>query len=130
MPLTIDIQNNTAGQRQGMTTVELNGSLDTATAPDLERALAPVLSTPVKDLVFDLTGLSFITSAGLRVLTSVRKQLAARGGAALFFNPQPQIREVFEIVKALPGIAIFRNDAEMDAYLTTRQMRHLQPKQD
>jgi hypothetical protein len=37
---------------------------------------------------------------------------------------QPQIQEVFEIIKALPGVAIFKDMAEMDAYLAARQRRH------
>jgi hypothetical protein len=36
---------------------------------------------------------------------------------------QPQIEEVFEIIKALPGLGVFRNNAELDAYLAARQLR-------
>jgi anti-anti-sigma factor len=100
------------------------GSLDTATAPELERELAPILASPVTDLVFDLAGLKFISSAGLRVFGNARKSLKERGGQANFVHMQPQIQEVFEIVKALPGVAIFKDMAEMDAYLAARQRRH------
>ena len=34
---------------------------------------------------------------------------------------QPQIQEVFEIIKSLPGVAIFRDLAEFDRYLAVRQ---------
>jgi hypothetical protein len=37
---------------------------------------------------------------------------------------QPQIQEVFEIIKALPGVAIFKDMAEMDRYLAARQRSH------
>jgi len=102
-------------------TVTLVGSLDTATAPDLEKTLAPVLVGKVKDIVFDLKSLKFISSAGLRVFSMVRKTLKERGGQASFVNMQPQIKEVFEIIKALPGVAIFGSVAEFDAYLAKRQ---------
>jgi hypothetical protein len=36
---------------------------------------------------------------------------------------QPQIEEVFEIIKALPGLGVFRNHAELDEYLAARQLR-------
>ena len=75
MPLEIQIQKNVGGQNAGAATVTLTGSLDTATAPELERQLAPVLTGSVNDLVFDLAQLKFISSAGLRVFSTVRKRL-------------------------------------------------------
>ena len=125
MPLEIQIQKNLAGQDAGTVTVKLIGSLDTATAPDLEKQLAPVLSGQVKDVVFDLAQLKFISSAGLRVFSATRKTLKERNGQTSFVNMQPQIQEVFEIIKALPGIAVFEDVAELDRYLTARQHSHL-----
>jgi anti-anti-sigma factor len=126
MPLEIQIQKDVAGQKAGAVTVKLTGSLDTATAPELERELAPVLSPQagVKDLVFDLAALKFISSAGLRVFSNARKQLKERGGQASFVHMQPQIQEVFEIMKSLPGVAVFKDVAELDHYLATRQRSH------
>jgi anti-anti-sigma factor len=124
MPLEIQIKKSLDAANSGTVTVELAGSLDTATAPELERQLAPVLETQVTDLVFDLAGLSFISSAGLRVFANSRKRLKERSGQAAFVNMQPQIQEVFEIIKALPGVAIFKSFAEMDEYLAARQARH------
>jgi len=124
MPLEIQIQKSIAGQDAGAVTVKLSGSLDTATAPELEKQLAPVLGGGVKDLVFDLAGLKFISSAGLRVFSSVRKTLKERGGQVSFVHMQPQIQEVFEIMKSLPGVAVFKDVAELDRYLAVRQRSH------
>ncbi len=124
MPLEIQIQKSITGQDTGAVTVKLIGSLDTATAPELERQLAPVLAGSAKDIVFDLAQLKFISSAGLRVFATVRKQLKERGGHASFVHLQPQIQEVFDIIKALPGIAIFKDLAELDRYLAARQRSH------
>lgn len=126
MPLEIQIQQNIGGSKAGAVTVKLTGSLDTATAPDLERQLSPVLAGPAKDLVFDLGQLKFISSAGLRVFSMARKQLKERGGQASFINMQPQIQEVFEIIKSLPGVAVFTDVAELDRYLAARQRSHEQ----
>jgi anti-anti-sigma factor len=126
MPLDIHIQKDISGQDVGTVTVRLTGSLDTATAPELERQLQPILATSVKDIVFDLLSLKFISSAGLRVFSSARKTLKERGGQASFVNMQPQIKEVFEIMKALPGVAVFQNVAELDNYLAVRQRKHFE----
>jgi anti-sigma B factor antagonist len=127
MPLEIQIQKSITGQDTGAVTVKLTGSLDTATAPELEKQLAPVLGGQVKDIAFDLAQLKFISSAGLRVFSSTRKTLKERGGQASFVNMQPQIQEVFEIMKSLPGVAVFKDMAELDHYLAVRQRAHLNP---
>jgi anti-anti-sigma factor len=121
MPLDIQIQRSIAGANAGAVIVKLIGSLDTATAPQLERDLAPVLSSGVTDLVFDLAQLKFISSAGLRIFGAARNPIKARGGNVSFINLQPQIQEVFDIIKALPGVSVFESVEEMDRYLTARQ---------
>ena len=123
MPLEIKILQSLGGQHAGAITVQLTGSLDTATAPELERQLAPVLGGKVKDLVFDLAHLKFISSAGLRVFSAARKTLKERGGQTSFVNMQPQIQKVFEIMKALPGVAVFQSTAELDHYLDVQQRK-------
>ncbi len=124
MPLEIQIQKSVGAQNSGAVTLKLIGSLDTVTAPELERQLPPLIAGSVKDVVFDLAQLKFISSAGLRVFSSTRKTLKERGGQASFVNMQPQIQEVFEIIQSLPGVAVFRNTAELDSYLAARQRSH------
>jgi anti-sigma B factor antagonist len=121
MALDIQIFKNVAARNVNAITVKLGGSLDTATAPELERQLSPQLAGTVNDVVFDLADLKFISSAGLRIFGSTRKIAKSRGGQASFINMQPQIQEVFEIMKSLPGIAVFENLAELDKYLAARQ---------
>ena len=124
MPLEILTLKTVGDKNPSAVTVKLTGSLDTATAPELERQLAPVLAGQIKHLVFDLAQLKFISSAGLRVFQMVRKQLKERGGQASFVHMQPQIQEVFEIIKSLPGLAIYKDVAELDRYLAARQRAH------
>ena len=126
MPLDIRIQKDISDQGAGIITVKLKGSLDTATAPELAEQLAPILARSMKDIVFDLAELTFISSAGLRVFASTRKMLKERGGQTSFVNMQPQIQEVFEIMKSLPGVAVFKDMEELDRYLAARQRSHLQ----
>src|ERR1035437_1996594 len=128
MPLEIQIQQNIVGKRTGAVTVKLTGSLDTATAPELERRLSLVLAGPVKDLVFDLAQLKFILSDGLRVLMVARKQLKQRGGQIAFVNLQPQIKEVFDLFRSLPREVIFESQAALDAYLAARQRSYEESK--
>jgi anti-sigma B factor antagonist len=127
MALEIFIFHDDKTKAGGATTIKLSGSLDTATAPELERSLAPVLASQIRDVVFDLAYLQFISSAGLRVFANVRKKVKSRGGQASFIRMQPQILEVFAIIQSLPGIAVFKGEEEFDQYLAARQHAHHQP---
>lgn len=126
MPLDINIKRQVDDKGYSVVTVELGGSLDTATAPQLETELSATLNDQVKDLIFDLANLTFISSAGLRVFAATRKYLKQREEQVSFVNLQPQIREVFEIVKALPGVSVFGSIGEFDSYLVARQQKILE----
>jgi anti-sigma B factor antagonist len=123
MPLDIKIKRSADAHQNTTLTVELRGSLDTATAPQLEKQFSAALDDSVKVLIFDLANLTFISSAGLRIFAAARKLMKLRGEQVSFIHMQPQIHEVFEIVKALPGVAVFANVAEFDAYLAARQQK-------
>jgi anti-anti-sigma factor len=108
------------------TIVTLAGRLDTATSPRAEEALAPVLAHAPRHVVFDLAGLEFISSAGLRVLLGARKTLTDAGSECVLVNMRPQIERVLEVIKALPGMRIFQNAKEADDYLSGLQERVLE----
>jgi anti-sigma B factor antagonist len=74
-------------------------------------------------LVLDMKRLDYISSAGLRVVFKAAKALRAVGGSVALANRQPHIVKVFEIVKALPDLQVFKNDQEMDEYLKAMQQK-------
>jgi len=120
MSLTIQTETANAERTARLT---LEGHLDTVTAPQLEQQLEPMLDGRYDFLVFDLARLDFISSAGIRVLVHARKRMRAQQGGVLMINAQPQIVKVFEIIKALPGVTVFKSEAEMDEYLAAMQRR-------
>ena len=75
--------------------IEIIGRLDTTTAPQLEVELNSKLNG-VKNLVFDLSKLEYISSAGLRVLLSTQKIMNVQGNMKIV-NVIPEVMEVFEI---------------------------------
>lgn len=122
MSLNVRIHPPTGGSQR----VSIDGRLDTHTYLDLDRQLAPVLASGISSLVLDLAGLEYISSAGVRSVFKARKALAARDGKVLVVNLQPQIRKVFDIVKAVPVSDVFASVAELDAYLDTMQRKVLE----
>jgi anti-sigma B factor antagonist len=107
----------------GVCVVTARGRLDgSASGPFGERVQA-LIGPDRPKLLIDFAGIDFVTSAGLRVFGIARKRMQENGGQLAFVNMQPQIEEVFEIIKALPGLDVFKNMAEFDSYLSTRQLR-------
>lgn len=121
MSLTIDHQQ----PNRGLATLAIGGRLDAQTAPELDAA-AVTAGEGVNDnatIVLDMKGLDYISSAGLRSIAKLRRAMQARGGTVLLVNPQPQVRKVFDIVKAVPVNEVFTSIAELDAYLDTMQRK-------
>ncbi|MBQ6591528.1 MAG: STAS domain-containing protein [Solobacterium sp.] len=81
-------------QREGKAlTVALSGRLDSSTAPDLEKQLD---LTDTDKLVFDLAGLEYISSAGLRILLASMKAMD-RQGEMTVRHVQPAVMELFTV---------------------------------
>ncbi|MBO5503211.1 MAG: STAS domain-containing protein [Lachnospiraceae bacterium] len=76
-------------------TMTLEGRLDTTTAPQLEEELAANLDG-VTDLVFEISSLEYISSAGLRVLLSAQKIMNKQGGMVVR-GATDEVMEIFEV---------------------------------
>ena len=77
-------------------TVALEGRLDTLTAPELEESLSSALEG-IKELVLDLSGLEYLSSAGLRVVLSTFKTVSAAEGKMTICNANEMVSKVFEL---------------------------------
>jgi anti-anti-sigma factor len=106
----------------GTPTLSLEGRLDTHTAPELDQALDSLLMKKgVSRIIFDLEKLEYLSSAGIRCFVRARKTLEPAGGRIAVVNPQPAVQKVLDIVKAIPPGGVFKNIAELDAYLDEMQ---------
>lgn len=99
----------------------LAGSLDTDTSSQLEEKLESVFESASKELMFNMKELDYVSSAGIRVIAMTCRKVKEKGGNILTISMQPQIQKVFEIVKALPNLKMFKNWEEMDEYLDALQ---------
>ena len=101
--------------------ISISGSLDSNTAPDLQQRIDSEINDSVATTIMDFKNLDFLSSAGLRVIFKTKKLMNNSGGKFLLVNLQPQIKKVFEIIKALEGMNVFKDQDEMDEYLTAMQ---------
>lgn len=121
MSLTISVSFRPWKDGKQLAKIGLDGTLDTATAPQLEKELAAVFEGPTQILVFDLGQLSFLSSGGVRVLLTARKRVIERNGSCMMLKVQPRIEKTFEIIKALDGLMLFKDDTALDAFLSELQ---------
>ena len=121
MPLDIEIH---AEPNEGKR-ISLAGSLDTDTAPQLQDKIDHEIDSTVHLIIMDLRRLEFLSSAGLRVIFKTKKLMDSHEGKFMLLNLQPQVRKVFEIIKALDGMNVFTSQEEMDDYLAAMQNKVL-----
>ncbi|MDH4039561.1 MAG: STAS domain-containing protein [Gammaproteobacteria bacterium] len=113
----------TVDEKHSVARVALAGALNTDTAPEFERRLLAVLDGNHELTVLDMKDLDYISSAGLRVIFKGAKRARAGGRRMAAANRKPHIDKVFEILKALPDMAVFANEQELDDYLDVMQAR-------
>ena len=80
---------------ENVLTVALSGRLDTTTAPQLESELKASLEG-VQTLVLDFAELTYLSSAGLRVLLAAQKIMNKQGSMRVK-NVNETIQEIFEV---------------------------------
>ena len=75
--MTIEIK-----KTEEQTIIEINGRLDTITAPALDKTINGDIGD-AKNLVLDVKGMEYISSAGLRVLLGAQKKMQKSGSMKL-----------------------------------------------
>lgn len=109
--------------RTGVVVVTPVGAIDSDTDTMLEEHLEPLLSDDSGDLVFDMAGVDYLSSGGVRVILKTKKILMKNDRRMILVNMQPQIEKVFEIINALPSLKVFSSIRELDDYLDTIQRK-------
>ena len=78
-----------------VTTIDIVGRLDTTTAPELDKTINEDIAD-TKNLVLDVKGMEYISSAGLRVLLSAQKKMQKIGSMKVT-GVCEEVMEVFEM---------------------------------
>ena len=76
--------------------IAVEGRLDTLTAPELEAEIKSDIED-VTDIAFDFKDLSYISSAGLRVLMYAMKTTKAKNGSMVIRNVSEYVQGIFKV---------------------------------
>jgi stage II sporulation protein AA (anti-sigma F factor antagonist) len=77
--------------------VAASGRLDGNTSQEFAARLDPLISRAEPRLVLDMSGIEFISSAGLRAVLSLFRKIKAAKGAFALCAVQPSVLEVLDI---------------------------------
>jgi anti-anti-sigma factor len=125
MPLKIEITQ----EHLGVFTVAPCGSIDSETYLELEQKLSAILDASTRLVVFDMQEVTYISSMGLGIIFKTKNFLEKQNGSIIITNLQPQVKKVFDILRALPQ-HIFKSMEEVDTYITEIQRQEIKKKKD
>ena len=117
---------NVEKRKEDIYVVKANGHIDTDTYLQFDEKIKPMLNASTKALILDMTDVSYISSAGLTVIFNAKKVIEENKGNFIVTNLQPQIKKVFDIVRALPKESVFVSMEEVDSYLDNIQQSEIE----
>jgi anti-anti-sigma factor len=92
--------------------VRIDGRLDTSSAPILEKKIHALSEENHNHLLLDFSRVSYLSSAGMRVLLSLTKKLSAKKGALLLFSLTDEVEEVIKMAGFDRILHIFSSEKE------------------
>lgn len=88
------------------TMICLSGQLDTLSSPDFEKEITTILESNAMKVILDGSKLTYISSAGLRLLLILQKRMSQKGGKFVLRNIQDSIMEIFRITGFISFLTI------------------------
>ena len=79
-----------------LVTLEITGRLETTTAPNLESVINELFDY-TKEIIFDMSGVEYISSAGIRVLLGAYKKMNLNQGIMRIEKANDMVHEVFDM---------------------------------
>lgn len=92
--------------------LRLDGRLDAATAPILDRKIHSLIDEDHYYLLLDFSRVDYLSSAGMRVLLSATKKLMAKKGGLILFSLTEEVNEVIKMAGFDKILRIFSSEKE------------------
>jgi anti-sigma B factor antagonist len=84
-------------QETNSTVIDVSGSVDALTAPELSKTLLDQIADGHANLVVNLIGVEFMSSAGLRTLLGAVKEARSNGGDLRIASATPGVDKVLKM---------------------------------
>lgn len=101
----------------GAQKVILQGRLDAQSASAMELQFTAAVGAAGRNVMVDMTGVSFVASLGIRLFLSTARVLQRKGAKMVIFGVAPAVKEVFDTVALDTLIPMVGTEAEAAAAL-------------
>jgi anti-anti-sigma factor len=123
MPLKVGVKKN----EDGSFIVSPVGSIDSDTFAILEKELMDVVRQSTRGVILDMAKVDYVSSTGFGVIIRAKQALENKNIALAISNLQPNVKDVFDAVKAIPE-SLFATLCEADEYLD-RYIKYIHDKE-
>ncbi len=89
--------------------VTVSGRVDSATAPDFDKALQTLIQANRNQVVVDLKNVDYMSSAGIRALVSALKAAKGGGGDLCIAQPSVRVRDVLELAGLVAIFGVYED---------------------
>ncbi len=77
--------------------IQVNGRIDSNSAPQFDNELKAVMDGGRHNMVLNLSGVSYMSSAGLRALISALRECKKHNGNVVLAAPSDRVQEVLDL---------------------------------
>jgi anti-anti-sigma factor len=84
-------------EQDGVVCLKISGRLDAESAPQAETTVKGILKDGKHRLIFDLSDMEYISSAGLRIILMTVKELQLKKGKVVLSALTPYVKEIFDV---------------------------------
>jgi anti-anti-sigma factor len=95
-------------ERDGVFVARLNGEIDMTNAEDLSRKIGRSVSNAALGIVLDLSGVTYLDSAGIRLLFELENRLRQRGQRiSLTIGEEAPLRKILRLTNVTGLMPVF-----------------------
>jgi anti-anti-sigma factor len=84
-------------EENGIVSIEIKGRLDADSSPEAEKVVKEALKDQTTRVLFNLSSLEYLSSAGLRVLLGAAKEMRRKDGKIVLCALNEFVKEIFEV---------------------------------
>ena len=92
--------------------IELEGRLDVHLSLEIEQAVNDIIDKGEKYLLFDLKGVQYLSSSGLRIFIAAMRKLKSIDGALKLANMSDSVKKIFKVVELIDLFEIYESVEE------------------
>lgn len=98
-------------QQEDVTIITINGEIQRQTSPLIQEQITPLI-TPNCKILLDMSGVTYMSSAGLRLLLLFYRQIEAENGRVVLAGLQEMVHDTMSITGFLEFFAIYNTTDE------------------